>query len=311
MTSRPLVIGSRGSRLALLQADWVRGRLLAAHPDLTITIETIATTADKLLDVPLAEIGDKGLFTKELDLALLEGRVDMAVHSAKDVATELPPHLAIAAFTQREQVHDVFVGPAASLIAIPQGARVGSSSLRRRSQLLALRPDLELVDIRGNVQTRLRKLESGLALGTVLAAAGLNRLERVDLVAFAFDLDEITPAVGQGALAVETRIDDQARWLATAVNHDPTAVELRAERALMRELGGGCQVPIAGLAQLDCERLTMRAFVGSLDGKHTVRKQLEGPASRPEELGRSLAEILRQGGATSILERVQRSATTF
>jgi hydroxymethylbilane synthase len=309
MSSRPLVIGSRGSRLALLQAEWVRDRLLVAQPDLNVKIEAIATKADKMLDAPLAKIGDKGLFIKELEQALLEGRIDMAVHSAKDVPTELPPQLALGALTEREQVHDVFVGAASSVSGIPEGARVGSSSLRRRSQLLALRPDLELVDIRGNVQTRLRKLEAGVAQGTVLAAAGLNRLGRVDLVAFVFGLDELLPAVGQGALAVEVRADDdRVGELVAIVNHEPTALELRAERTLMRELEGGCQVPIAGLAELDGERLRLRAFVGSLDGRQTVHAQLEAPASQPEELGRSLAEKLRQRGATSILEQVRTAA---
>lgn len=309
MNSRPLVIGSRGSRLALLQAEWVRDRLLEAQPSLNVTIEAIATKADKMLDSPLAKIGDKGLFIKELEQALLEGRIDMAVHSAKDVPTELPPQLIIGALTEREQVHDVFVGAASSLSDIPVGARVGTSSLRRRSQLLALRPDLNLVDIRGNVQTRLRKLEAGVAQGTILAAAGLNRLDRVDLVAFVFGLDELLPAVGQGALAVEVRADDdRVGELMAVVDHEPTALELRAERTLMRELEGGCQVPIAGLAELDGERLRMRAFVGSLDGKQTLRAQLEGPASQPEQLGRSLAEKLRQSGATSILEQVRTAA---
>ncbi len=210
MSGRTLVIGSRGSRLALLQAQWVRDRLREAEPDLEVRIEAIETKADKMLDSPLAKIGDKGLFIKELEQALLDGSIDLAVHSAKDVPTELPPRLVLGAFTAREQVHDVFVGAASSLDDLHEGARIGSSSLRRRSQLLALRPDLELVDIRGNVQTRLRKLEAGIADGTVLAAAGLNRLDRTDLVAFVFSVDELLPAVGQGALAVELRADDDA-----------------------------------------------------------------------------------------------------
>ena len=309
MSRRALVIGSRGSRLALLQAEWVRDRLRETEPDLEVSIEAIETQADKMLDSPLAKIGDKGLFIKELEQALLGRRIDMAVHSAKDVPTELPQGLMLGAFTAREQVHDVFVGAASSLGDLREGARVGSSSLRRRSQLLALRPDLELIDIRGNVQTRLSKLEAGVADGTVLAAAGLNRLDRADLVAFVFSVDELLPAVGQGALAVELRADDdRVAKLVAAVNHEATSLELRAERSLMRELEGGCQVPIAGLAELDGERLRMRAFVGSLDGRQTLRAELEGSASHPERLGSLLAEKLREAGATAILEQVRSEA---
>ncbi len=213
MSVARFVIGSRGSVLALFQAEWVATGLRAAHPGLEVTIATIATAGDRILDVPLAKIGDKGLFTKELETALLDGRVDCAVHSAKDVPTALPAGLALGAFTRREDAHDVFVAGAVERPAgpesLPSGARVGSSSLRRRSQLLALRPDLRLVDLRGNVQTRLRKLADEALDGTVLAAAGLSRLGRAELAAFAFDYDQMLPAVGQGALALETRAGDE------------------------------------------------------------------------------------------------------
>ena len=212
-------IGSRGSRLALVQAEWVRDRVAAHHPHLTVEIEIINTKGDKILDAPLAKIGDKGLFTKELETALLDGRIDVAVHSAKDMPTAIPKGLALIAFTEREDVRDVFVpnpallegrapdaGPL-TLDDVPRGARVGSSSLRRRSQLLALRPDLDVVDIRGNVETRLRKLVEEDMMGTILAAAGLARLGRSEVVGFAFSFDQMLPAVGQGALAIEARAD--------------------------------------------------------------------------------------------------------
>jgi len=306
-----LVVGSRGSVLALVQAEWVADRLREAHPGLRVRIEKIATKGDKLLDAPLAKIGDKGLFTKELEAALLDGRIDLAVHSAKDMPTELPPGLVIGAFTQREDVHDAFVGGAVSLADVPPGALIGSSSLRRRAQLLSLRPDLRLTDIRGNVQTRLRKLEEQGMTGTVLAAAGLRRLGRLDLVAFLFDFTQMLPAVGQGALAVEMRADDaRVAALVAPLNDQPTALAVRAERALMRALEGGCQVPIGALGEIDGERLHLRGFVGSLDGRHAVRAELVGSAREPESAGITLAERLRAQGAEEILAAVRGLASS-
>jgi hydroxymethylbilane synthase len=306
-----LVVGSRGSRLALVQAHWVSDRLREAQPGLEVVIEEIATKGDRILDAPLARIGDKGLFTKELENALLEGRIDVAVHSAKDMPTELPEGLALAAFTEREDVHDAFVGGAASagagsLADLPRGARVGSSSLRRRSQLLALRPDLEVTDIRGNVETRLRKIgEQGLA-GTVLAVAGLRRLGRAETASFVFGFDEMLPAVGQGALAIETRArDERVAALVAPLDHRPTALAVRAERALMHRLEGGCQVPIGAQAQLGDGELRLRAFVGSLDGRMTVRDQSRGLADDPEALGGELALRLLDKGADAILDAVR------
>jgi len=312
MTER-LVIGSRGSPLALAQSEWVRDRLATAHPELQVEIEVIATKGDKLLDVPLAKIGDKGLFVKELETALLDGRIDVAAHSAKDMPTETPEGLAILAFTERENVHDVFVaGPGGGvhgLADLAPGAVVGSSSLRRRSQLLALRPDLKIVDIRGNVQTRLRKVEEEHMTGTVLAAAGLARLGQSQLAAFAFGFEEMLPAVGQGALAVEGRAgDERVSALVEPLRHEPTALAVRAERALMRTLQGGCQVPIAGLARLDGNELVLHAFVGSLDGRTSVRDEDSGPANDPEALGWQLAARLLGDGADRILAEVRGEA---
>jgi len=312
-----LRIGSRGSRLALIQSEWVRDELVRLHPGLQVEIEVIQTKGDKLLDAPLAKIGDKGLFTKELEAAMLKGRTDMAVHSAKDMPTAVPDGLAIVAFTAREDVRDVFVsgpgGRPAGVDAIAQGAVVGTSSLRRRSQLLALRPDIRLVDIRGNVQTRLRKLEEEDLAGTILAAAGLARLQQPELAAFAFSFEQMLPAVGQGSLAIEARAGDtRVESLVLPLVHEPSSLALRAERALMHRLEGGCQVPIAAHAlvsqvpdDLGEEQLRLQAFVGSLDGTDTLRGELIGPAQAPEGLGIALAEDLLGRGADRILASVR------
>jgi len=330
-----LRIGSRGSKLALIQSEWVRARLRELHPGLAVEIEVVHTKGDKILDAPLARIGDKGLFTKELEAAILERRVDIAVHSAKDMPTETPEGLAIAAFTAREDVRDVFVardaaaadgGAAAgprSLADLPAGAVVGTSSLRRRSQLLAARPDFDLVDIRGNVETRLRKVEDEGLAGTVLAAAGLARLGRAGVAAFAFTFDEMLPAVGQGSLAVEARADDEETYaLVAPLQHEPAAVAVRAERALLHALEGGCQVPIAAFGELvedtaedagaraaGANGLRLRAFAGSLDGSDTVRLERRGDAGVPEELGCALAADLLAAGADRILRGVRGETT--
>jgi hydroxymethylbilane synthase len=248
---------------------------------------------------------------------MLDDRTDLAVHSAKDMPTEVPEGLAIVAFTAREDVRDVFVGAASSsprtLDDLPRGATVGTSSLRRRSQLLALRPDLAIVDIRGNVQTRLRKLEEEGMAGTILAAAGLARLELPGLASFAFAFRQMLPAVGQGSLAVEARAGDaRAAALVAPLIHERTALALRAERSLMHALQGGCQVPIAGYAEVSespdeagADRLLLRAFVGSIDGATVVRGELAGPSRAPEGLGISLAEDLLARGADRILAEVR------
>ena len=318
--SGTLRIGSRGSKLALIQSEWVRDELMRLHPDLQVGIEVIQTKGDKLLDAPLAKIGDKGLFTKELEAAMLDGRTDLAVHSAKDMPTEVPEGLAIVAFTARADVRDVFVGGASSSLRtlddLRRGATVGTSSLRRRSQLLALRPDLDLVDIRGNVQTRLRKLEEQGMAGTILAAAGLARLEQPELASFAFAFRQMLPAVGQGSLAIEARAGDaRVAALVAPLIHERSALAVRAERSLMHALEGGCQVPIAGFAEvseapdeLGVDRLLLRAFVGSVDGTKAVRGELAGPAQAPEGLGIALAEDLLARGADRILAEVRGAA---
>ncbi len=322
--SEGIRIGSRGSRLALVQAEWVRDRVADRHPDLRVEVEIINTKGDKILDAPLAKIGDKGLFTKELETALLDGRIDVAVHSAKDMPTAVPEGLEIIAFTEREDVRDVFVpnpsllegrapdaGPLA-LDDVPQGARVGTSSLRRRSQLLALRPDLDVVDIRGNVETRLRKLVDEEMAGTILAAAGLSRLGRSEMTGFAFSFDQMLPAVGQGALAIEARADHARRGeLAAALDHRTTALCVAAERALLGTLEGGCQVPIAaharwtGDGESDVGTLVLGAYVGALDGARSVRGERARLADDPEGLGVSLAAELLERGAGDILDEIR------
>jgi hydroxymethylbilane synthase len=315
--SGTLRIGSRGSKLALIQSEWVRDELMRLHPGLRVEIDVIQTKGDKLLDAPLAKLGDKGLFTKELETAMLDGRTDLAVHSAKDMPTEVPEGLVIVAFTAREDVRDVFVGGASSTLSslaeLPHGATVGTSSLRRRSQLLALRPDLAIVDIRGNVQTRLRKLEEQGMAGTILAAAGLARLEQPELASFAFAFHQMLPAVGQGSLALEARAGDaRVAGLVTPLIHERTTLAVRAERSLMHALEGGCQVPIAGFARVTAtpdqqgvDQLVLRAFVGSVDGTKVVRGELAGPAQAPEGLGMALADDLLARGADQILAEVR------
>jgi hydroxymethylbilane synthase len=320
----PIRIGSRGSRLALVQAEWVRDRVAERYPDVRVEIEVINTKGDKILDAPLAKIGDKGLFTKELETALLEGRIDVAVHSAKDMPTAIPDGLELIAFTEREDVRDVFVpNPALlggrpgglgslTLDEVPQGARVGTSSLRRRSQLLALRPDLDVVDIRGNVETRLRKLVEEEMAGTILAAAGLSRLGRSEVSGFAFKFDEMLPAVGQGALAIEARADHpRLKELQAALDHPATALAVSAERALLGTLEGGCQVPIAAHALWEpggaggAGTLALAAYVGSLDGTRSVRGARARPADDPPGLGHFLAAELLERGAGEILDEIR------
>jgi len=310
-------IGTRGSQLALVQSELVRDELCRLHPGLEVEIVVIQTKGDRLLDAPLAKLGDKGLFTKELETAMLEGRTDLSVHSAKDMPTAVPDGLALVAFTAREDVRDAFVAGGGTrpgdVAQIPPGATIGTSSLRRRSQLLALRPDLELVDIRGNVQTRLRKVDEQGMAGTILAAAGLARLRQPELAAFAFSFDQMLPAVGQGSLAIEARAGDaRIEGLVTPLIHEPTSLAVKAERALMRSLEGGCQVPIAGHAQYvsvpgepGARRLRLRAFVGSLDGADSVRAESCGPAEAPEALGETLADQLLGMGAGRILAAVR------
>jgi len=295
-----LVIGSRGSQLALWQANWIAARL--AERGQQTRIEIIRTTGDKITDVPLAKVGTKGLFTKEIEEALLDGRIDLAVHSLKDLPTEVPEGLVIAAIPEREDPRDAMVGvPLKNLTA---GARVGTSSLRRAAQLRVMRKDLKIESLRGNLDTRVRKLDEGQYEAIVLAAAGLTRLGWAHRIAEILSPDVMCPAVGQGALAVETRADGPACKICGALDHAVTRAAVAAERAVLASLGGGCQVPIGVHAWVSGERLHLIGVVIAPDGERVVRKTDEGPAADAEELGRRLGAALLANGAREILEQV-------
>ena len=305
--ARRIVLGTRGSPLALRQAGMVAGKLKEQNPGLEVELRQITTAGDRILDSPLSRIGGQGLFVKEIENALIDGGIDLAVHSAKDLPTELPEGLEIAAFTAREDPRDAFIGSAASLEEIPAGGKVGTSSLRRRSQLKSLRLDLEIIDIRGNVDTRIRKIaELGLD-GSILAAAGLKRLGREGEAAFFFSEEEMVPAVGQGIVAVEVRSGDEAvAGLVAALNSAESEAAARAERALMRRLEGGCQVPIGAHAIVQQDGgLVIRAYLGSLDGSRNIRDSIEGPAAVAGSLGEELAARMYRAGGREILESVR------
>jgi hydroxymethylbilane synthase len=300
-------IGSRGSALALWQSNHVRDRLREAHADLEIEIEVIKTTGDKILDVPLARIGDKGLFTKELDIALLDNRIDLAVHSLKDVPTRVEPGLTIAAVGQREDPSDALIvapGGPAKLRDLPAGARVGTSSLRRRAQLLALRPDLDVQDLRGNVDTRLAQVAAGKYDAIILARAGIKRLGFDDRATELLGGEHWLPAVGQGALGIICRENDARTREVLAVLHDEASYRATtAERAFLRELEGGCQVPIAALGIATDRSVTLRGLVASIDGTRMLRGTSEN--DDPRQAGLDLARQLLQRGAAEILEEVR------
>jgi hydroxymethylbilane synthase len=288
-------LGTRGSALALAQAQLVAEALGDAE---IVAVETSGDRGERG--------GDKARFVREIEHALLAGDVDLGVHSAKDLPTDLPEALEIAGVPAREDAADCFVGPAGSLAGVPEGARIGTASLRRRSQLLALRPDLEIAELRGNVDTRLRRLEDGDYDGVVLAAAGLRRLGRESEIAFRFAVAELTPAAGQGALALEARSDDAAGVAAAGSLTDATAlVELTAERATVAELGASCHTPVGVHARLDRNDLAIEAFVGLPDGSDWVRDAVGGTAEDPIALGLELGGRLLAAGAGEILERAE------
>jgi len=299
-------IGTRGSALALWQAEWVRSQLRAAHPGLTVDLVTIKTQGDKILDVPLAKVGGKGLFVKEIEEALLEGRVDVAVHSMKDMPAELLAGLHVAAVPLREDPRDVLVmGEGSGFADLPRGARVGTSSLRRAAQLLHLRADLKIETLRGNLDTRLRKLEAQGFHAVVLAAAGIKRMGLSHLITQYLEPELMLPAVGQGALGIETRTEDApTNELVAGLAHQPTMVAVRAERAFLRRLQGGCQVPIGGYATLEGERLVLTGMVADLQGRRVIRRVLHGEARQAEEVGENLAEVVLAAGGADILAEI-------
>jgi hydroxymethylbilane synthase len=306
-TSRSsLVIGTRASSLAIWQAEWIQARLYEIAPALTVTLKRIKTSGDKILDVPLAKIGGKGLFVKEIEEALLRGDVDLAVHSMKDVPTVLPDSLEILCVPAREDARDAFISrEGLTLDQLPAGARIGTSSLRRQSQLLHYRPDLHIEMLRGNVETRLRKLKHGNYDAIVLAAAGLRRMGWDGEVTEYLSLDVSLPAVGQGALAIEGRRDDQfVRALLSKLDDPMTHTAVAAERALLDRLQGGCQVPIAAHATIEQNRLSLTGLVSSTDGKTLIRDAVAGAVSDARALGTRLAEQLLAAGGDVILREI-------
>jgi hydroxymethylbilane synthase len=301
-----LRIATRESPLALWQAEHVRARLQAAHPGLRVELLPMTTQGDQLLGTSLAAVGGKGLFVKELEQALMDGRADLAVHSMKDVPARQPDGLALCAFLQGEDPRDALVSSChATLDALPQGAVVGTSSLRRQTQLRALRPDLRVAELRGNVGTRLRKLDEGQYDAILLAAAGLIRLGLGARIREALDVARFVPAIGQGIVGIECRADDAPtrRWLAPL--HDPASeIRLNAERALNARLGGACQVPVAGHARIEGDAVQLDALVGAPDGRRQVRAQASGPVREAAAVGEALAERLLAAGARDILKEL-------
>jgi len=309
MPSHLLTIGSRGSKLALFQANWVKSKLETAHSDIRVVVEIVKTSGDVFLDAPLSQIGGKGLFTKEIEDALLDGRIDLAVHSLKDLPTVLPAGLHLAAVSSREDVRDAFLSNKhRSLGALPNGAKVGTSSLRRQSQLLRLRRDLEVANLRGNLDTRIRKLDEGQYDAILLACAGLDRLGYQQRIVERLSVQQLCPAVGQGALGIETReLDDETQNRLQCLHHAPTHSAVTAERAFLRRLGGGCQVPIAGHAWIEESRLELLGVVASTDGRQLFRGQTSAPIEQAGELGAELAERLLASGASEILQALSAS----
>lgn len=301
-----LKIATRKSPLALWQAEHVKTRLMQAHEGLDVKLVTFTTKGDKILDTPLAKIGGKGLFVKELETAILEGKADIAAHSIKDVPMEFPEGLFLSTILEREEPCDAFVSNKIdSVQTLPIGATVGTCSLRRKCQLLSKRPDLKIKDLRGNVNSRLEKLDNGDYDAIILACAGLVRLDMANRITQRISSSWILPAVGQGAVGLEARIgDEETLSLLAVLNHDDTADRVRAERALNKHLEGGCQVPIASYAMLDGDTLHLQALVGEPDGSLIVQGDVSGHRSDGEQLGIKLAEDLLSRGAKEILQKL-------
>ena len=299
-------IATRESQLALWQAYFIKAELERHHPGIVVEILGMKTKGDKILDVPLAKVGGKGLFVKELEQAMLEDRADIAVHSMKDVPMEFPEGLGLSVICEREDPSDAFVSNHFNnLNELPQGAKVGTSSLRRQLQIKALRPDLQLLDLRGNVNTRLAKLDSGLYDAIILASAGLMRLDFHDRIQSRLTDEQCLPAGGQGAVGVECRLSDTVTMaLLAPLHHADTADRVIAERALNKRLEGGCQVPIACFAELEGDQLWLRGLVGEVDGSRVLTTEIRGPRTQAENLGITAAENLLAQGAGEILQAI-------
>ena len=300
-------IGTRGSQLALWQAHWVQSAIRKTNPSLLIEIVTIKTKGDKILDTPLALVGGKGLFVKEIEEALGDGRIDLAVHSLKDMPADMPAGLCIGPIPKRESPHDVLISKSGRPLAqLRNGARIGTSSLRRAAQLLHQRPDIAILPLRGNLDTRIRKLETEDIDAIVLAAAGLRRLNLENKITEYLDDAVMLPAVGQGALCIELRKNDARTAAAVAsLNHPETQTVVRGERAFLNRLEGGCQVPIAAHGAIKNNDFTLQGLVANLDGTTIIRDRLSGPAAESEKIGTTLAERLLSMGAKKILDELK------
>ena len=301
-----LRIGTRGSKLALVQSEWVKKEMQSRYPELRVELVKIRTKGDKIIDAPLSKVGGKGLFVKEIEEALLKREVDLAVHSLKDVPAELHKGLQLSVYPKREDPRDALVSSLFRKVEdLPRGASVGTSSLRRSAQLLHMRPDLHIAPLRGNVDTRLRKLDSGELQAIVLAAAGLHRLGLSDRITALLSPDSVLPAIGQGVLGLEVRENDQkVQNLISFLNDLETELAARAERAFLKELEGGCQVPLAGYARVEKGRLVLDGMVAELDGSVILKRKLSGEKDKPEDLGLALARNLIAAGADRILEKI-------
>ena len=302
MTLVKLVIGSRGSKLALTQTYWVRDRLQAHNDSLEIEVLEIRTTGDQATG-SLRSFGGAGVFTKELERALLEGQIDLAIHSLKDLPTQMHPELTLVATPEREDVRDALIGPDLSSLAdLPNGARLGTGSLRRRAQLKALRPDLEILDIRGNLDTRIDKAMRGECDAVVLAVAGLNRLGWQQRIGVHLSLDQVLPAPGQGALGLQMRADNALTSYVSALNHAPTQAAVQAERQLLQTLRAGCHAPVGAWARLEEDQLTLDGLVGHPDGTEMLRARHSAPLTDAQPLGEAVAAALREQGADALLQ---------
>ncbi len=301
-----LTIGTRGSELALWQAHHIKDRIETENPGVTVDLKIIKTTGDKILDVPLAKVGGKGLFVKEIEEALLRREVDLAVHSMKDVPTDLPEELFLSAITERQDPRDAFLSVKYnSFMELPEGATLGTSSLRRQCQLVAIRPDIKIAQLRGNVGTRIRKMKEGQYDAIILAAAGLKRLGITSEIKELISTEISVPAIGQGALGIESRIgDDAVNNLIDFLNHKETKYAVAAERAFLLKLEGGCQVPIGGFGEVDGDKLTFRGLVGSETGDIILKDEAVGHVDDAEKIGVEMAQKLLDKGAAKILEEV-------
>jgi len=307
LMKKALVLATRKSKLALAQSNWVRSCIQDAWPEVSVDLLEVTTRGDKILDVPLAKVGGKGLFVKEIEEAMLDGRADLAVHSLKDVPTEIPEGLEVSVFPKREDFRDAFISNRYhTLHDLPQGAVVGTSSLRRMAQLKKLRPDLEIRSLRGNLDTRLRKLDQGDFDAIILAAAGLRRLGLDDRISSFIPVEQMLPAIGQGCLGIEFRTSDsQTREILSTLHHEETAMCVTCERAFLEKLEGGCQVPIGALAGLSADGiLSVTGLVADENGERVIKKTVSGTPEEGRAMGMKLGEMILEAGGRSILEEV-------